>query len=346
MLIDIFARRYESKPLRDSFEQRDIRLLIQAFRILSEDMYPYYWDGKEDPIGVAFWTGLHRNLSRELGVQELSLQWYSYTTKWNGNDSVQTHKYAMVKVCENWLMQPVSGSPDVHIKERLSMIELGFRGREHEITALNATEITDGERLFASLSRSNLRLPGDPKEGALKRREMKTVAFRANVDELNARFRQARYHLNYHNGFIQLATDDLVQKEAETPFWQLVSAPLWANVDMDMKEALDLRDSDVRDPAFYAARALESTIKIISDQKKWTHGKEKGAHNYIDNIASKNNKFIMPWESNSLKEFFTHVRNPFGHGAGSSQMPSLSRQQTEWAIEFSMIWIKNRIRRF
>lgn len=205
---------------------------------------------------------------------------------------------------------------------------------------MNAAAITDGERLSASL-----RVPGDPVEGARKRRETRTAVFRANVDELNARFRQAGYPLNYHNGFIQISTDDLAQKEIGTPFWQLVSDPLWANVDVDMKEALDLRDSDGRDPAFYAARALESSIKIISDQKGWTHGGEKGAHNYIDNLASKKNALITSWESASLKEFFTHVRNPFGHGAGSSQMPSLTRSQTEWAIEFSMSWIKNLIRR-
>ena len=33
-----------------------------------------------------------------------------------------------------------------------------------------------------------------------------------------------------------------------------------------MKEALDHRDTGQRDAAFYAARALESTIKIISDK--------------------------------------------------------------------------------
>ncbi|WP_438703460.1 AbiJ-NTD4 domain-containing protein [Tabrizicola sp.] len=345
MLIDIFARRYENKPLRASFEQRDSRLLVQAFRILAEDMYPYYREGKEDPMGVAAWTALHSSLSRELGVKELSPVWFSHTTKWNGNDHVQTHKNTMVTVCENWLTKAASGSPDVHIKECLSLIELGFRRRENEIAAMNASAITDGERLLASLSRSSLRVPGDPLEGARTQRETKTAAFRANVDELNARFRQAGYPLNYHNGFIQILTDDLVQKEVETPFWRLVADAVWNNVDLDMKEALDLRDTDGRDPAFYAARALESTIKIISDQKGWTHGGEKGAHNYIENLASKKNGFITSWESTSLKEFFTHVRNPFGHGAGSSQMPSLSAPQTEWAIEFSMSWIKNLIHR-
>jgi len=345
MLIDIFARRYENKPLRGDFEQRDSRLLVQAFRILSEDMYPYYSDGKESSTGVTFWTGLHSSLSRELGVKELSPVWFSYTTKWNGNDHVQTSKRAMVTVCENWLTMAISSSPDIHIKERLSLIELGFRQKENEISAMNAAEITKDERLIEALSHSTLRVPGDPWEGARKWRETKTAAFRASVDELNARFRQSGYPLNYHNGFVQISTNDLVQKEVETPFWMLVSSPVWSNVDLDMKQALDLRDSDGRDPVFYAARALESAIKIISDQKNWTHGGEKGAHNYIDNLASKKNGFISSWESTSLKEFFTHVRNPFGHGAGSSKMPSLSRPQTEWAIEFSMSWIKNLIRR-
>lgn len=112
-----------------------------------------------------------------------------------------------------------------------------------------------------------------------------------------------------------------------------------------MKEALDLRDSDGRDPTFYAARALESTIKIVSQDKNWTRGNEKGVHNYIDNLGAKTNAFVTYWECYILKEFFTNVRNPFGHGPGSDVMPSLSQPQTEWAIEFSMIWIKNLIRR-
>lgn len=344
MLIDIFARRYEETPLRDCFEQRDSRLLVQLFRILSEDLQPYYRNGNEDAKGVEFWTKLEKDLSREFGLHELSPHWFSYTTNWSGKPQIQTNKFSIMTVCENWLKQTVQDSSDIHIKERLSLIELGFRSRENEINAMNA-ESLDSVLLRSQLPRSGLRLPGDPMEGIRAQRKARTDAFKKAVDELNSRFRQARYPLNYHNGFIQFVTDDLVQREVESPFWALISAPEWANVDLDMKEALDLRDSDGRDPAFYAARALESTIKIISDQKGWSHGKEKGAHNYIDNLASKANSFITPWERNSLKEFFTHVRNPFGHGAGSAQMPTLSRSQTEWAIEFSMSWVKNLIRR-
>ncbi len=346
MLIDIFSRRYEKWPLRDSFEERDSRLLVQAFRILADDIYPYYRNGKENPASVAFWTVVHSNLSRELGVQELSPLWFSYNQTWNGNNTVQVSKNTLVKVCETWLMKTITETPDVHIKERLSLIELGFREREKEISAMNASAVADNAQLLlSSLGRRNLPPLAQRQEAARQERATKTEIFRANVDELNARFRQAAYPLNYHNGFIQASTDNLVQDQIEAPFWQLISDPLWANVDLDMKEALDLRDSDGRDPAFYAARSLESAIKIISDKKRWTHGRENGAFSFIENLASKKNGFINSWEGNSLKEFFTHVRNPFGHGAGSSQIQSLLSHQTDWAIEFCMSWIKNLIRR-
>jgi AbiJ N-terminal domain 4 len=341
MLIDIFARRYEVSQLREALEEQDSRMLVQSFRILAEDLSPYYIDGKENPSSVSFWTTLETSLSRELGLKELSQHWASYTS----NGQLQTFKNTMLAVCEKWLTQAHVGSPDTHIKERLSLIELGFRAKETEIATMNGRDISDVEKLLASFPRTGLRVPGNPEDGARARRAIRTEAFQTAVDELNTRFRQARYPLNYHNGFIQVITDDLIQIEVETPFWSLLATPQWKNVDIDMKEALDLRDSDGRDPAFYAARALESTIKIISDNKGWTHGKEKGAHNYIDNLGSKTNAFIVHWESALIRDFFTHVRNPFGHGAGSSTMPSLTRPQTEWAIEFSMSWIKNLIRR-
>ena len=337
MLVDIFARRYEGTELRNVFEVRDSRLLNQAFRILSEDIYPYFFeDGKLNEASANFWIDLQSKLSRELGLNELFPQ----------NEGL--YKRSMYEVCEKWMSMPVAWSPDEHIKERLSLIELGFRTRENQLIARQDTPISKLEEMVVSL---NKRAPPnvDPavwaKEQAQNRRDEAVASFRSLVDELNTRFRQAKYGLNYHNGYIQVSSDDLVQIEIETPFWSLISDPIWKNVDLDMKEALDLRDSDGRDPAFYAARALESTIKIISDHRGWTHGGEKGAHSYIENLASKKNGFVNEWESTLLKEFFTHVRNPFGHGAGRGKMPSLSRTQTEWAIEFSMIWIKNLVRR-
>ncbi len=51
--------------------------------------------------------------------------------------------------------------------------------------------------------------------------------------------------------------------QIEAPFWELVSAPKWKNVDTDMKEAFDRRDNDERDPAVYAAHALESASGLF-----------------------------------------------------------------------------------
>lgn len=91
---------------------------------------------------------------------------------------------------------------------------------------------------------------------------------------------------------------------------------------------------------------LESAIKIISDHKGWTHGGESGAHSYIDNLSSKNNGyFIIDWERDALKNFFTTIRNPFSHGPGSAEMPQLSPQQTNLAIETCMSWIKSLVGR-
>lgn len=343
MLVDIFARRYETTEIRETFEQRDKRLLVQAFRIISEDIYPYYQNGKEDQKAVSFWSKLHNQLSRELGVKELSPLYSTYTTQWGGKDSIQVSKNTFAGVCENWLNQNVAGSADQHIKERLSLIELAFRMREDEISAFNKKPAAADERL--NKLAVGLGMPDDFNGMLRRQRAAEVAATHAAIEELNARFRQANYPLHYHNGYIQISSDDLIQITIESPFWQLLSNELFKNVDLDMKEALDRRDSDGRDPAFYAARALESTIKIISDKKKWTTGRERGAHNYIDNLSSNSRGYISAWENTSLKEFFTHVRNPFGHGPGSAEMPGLTRTQTEWAIEFSMSWIKNLIRR-
>ena len=45
-----------------------------------------------------------------------------------------------------------------------------------------------------------------------------------------------------------------------------------------------------------------------------THGGEKGAHNFIDNLASQKARFLALWEAETLKLFFSKIRNPMGHG--------------------------------
>lgn len=170
--------------------------------------------------------------------------------------------------------------------------------------------------------------------------------YQSQVEEINERFRRAKAPLTLHNGFIQVSTDEIIEKNVAKPFWNLVSDPLWKNVDLDMKEALDRRGSNDKDPALFAAKALESVIKIVSDQNGWSTGRENGASNYIDNLVSKKNgKYIDNWEGEILKDYFRKVRNTLGHGPGSNPMPSLSIEQTDWAIEASMSWVRTLIRR-
>jgi hypothetical protein len=296
-----------------------------------------------------FWTDLHKRLSIELGLPSLSPLAYSYNTDWMGKSQTVTGTWTMDKVCENWVLRDFDGSEaaDSFIKERLSLVEIGFRKRGEDIAAENASlpqQIAEN-RLRAARKGAGIRLPGDPAAWLITKNEQTNKIFHAAVEELNTRFTHAHCDLNYHNGFIQRSTDALSVREVEAPFWALVADPPWKNVDLDMKEALDQRDAGARDPAFYAGRALESTIKIISDSNGWTHGKEKGAHNFIDNLASHKAGFITSWEGEIIKLFFSKVRNPMGHGPGSNEMIALTEHQTNWAIEFCMTWIKSLIRR-
>jgi hypothetical protein len=191
-----------------------------------------------------------------------------------------------------------------------------------------------------------LRVPGREADGLTALNRAINAAFDEQIGELNERFRRAKAPLTYHNGFIQLAMDQQIEKHIGKPFWDLVAAPLWKNVDIDMKEALDRRDANDKDPAMFAAKALESAIKIVSDSKGWTRGTESGAAQYVDNLVSKaNGSLLAVWEGDMLKDYFKKVRNSLGHGPGSNPMPELTLPQTDWAIETAMSWVRTLVRR-
>lgn len=354
MLTDIFARRYAKRPLFERVEQPTLRLLMQGFRIIEEQLFKFYMgDGKINPTSKATWTGLHDRLSMELGLKELSARHYSYKTEWMGKTHTQTGTYEMNMVCENYLTRPFNPEwdPDVFIKNRLSFIELAFREREEQINRIN-------DQLPTALLQARIRDAADQPgrmvvpstrthvEATLGANSALNASFDASVHELNTRFQQAGVPLHYHNGFIQISADALTQAQIEQPFWALVKDTKWANVDTDMKEAIDLRDSGGRDPALYAAKALESAIKIICDERGWTTGKEKGASDFLNHLEAKaNGPFVSPWERELMQKFFSGVRNALGHGPGGEPMPALTQPQTDQAIELCMSWIKTLIAR-
>jgi len=222
----------------------------------------------------------------------------------------------------NWLTTEYSAYERVDANEfiqlRLSFIEILFAAFELDVKSASG---------------------GEP--SALASR-----AIQAAILELNHRMREAHLPLHYHNGKLQLRTEDRTQDQIHEPFWKLIGYPKWSSVDHEMKEAIDRFDNGRSESALSATKALESTIKIISHEKGWTRGNENGPANYIDNLVSRNNgRFIDPWESEQLKHLFSTVRNPHGHGSGPDPPPNLSRQQEAWVIDNAMCWIKSLVTR-
>ena len=69
MLTDIFAERYASRVLWENFTETESKLLVQCFRIVEEQLIPYWVSGKESPTAKAQWKSLHDRLSMELALQ-------------------------------------------------------------------------------------------------------------------------------------------------------------------------------------------------------------------------------------------------------------------------------------
>lgn len=354
MLTDIFAYRYADQPIWSTYTEIEQRLLNQAFGIVA-DALPYYTsEGKVNEKNKEKWKLLHDRLSRELGIDELSQKYYSYTQKNAlGQDWPVSGCFSWDHVCGQFVNAKYAGQCDADrfIKERISFVELALRLRGEEVALVNAqlgdavikAEFRDATPRTGHMG---IRLPGSAVDGVKALNATMNTVFQGHVDELNERFRRAKAPLTYHNGFIQFAMDQQIESQIAKPFWDLVADPLWKNVDIDMKEALDRRDSNDKDPAIFAAKALESAIKIVSDTKRWTRSTENGAAHYVDNLVSKaNGGYLTTWEGDMLKDYFKKVRNSLGHGPGSEPMPELSLPQTDWAIETAMSWVRTLVRR-
>lgn len=333
MLTDIFAIRYEDRPIWTSYVLKEQRLMMQAFGVVSDVMPAYsYRSTNYQPA----WEAPHNLVAREPGVKSLSNpNWTDANGDW--------HSYKIHEICENFVTAKPQPNCDIDafIKHRLSFVEVALRKRGDEF-AKELLRIKIAAAPQPLKSNFDFLVTFEPNDswGSSYRAATKSVKdWKAAVHELNERFKQAGAPVSYNDGFIQLVDDALIEAHVETPFWKLVSEARWKNVSLDMAEAIDLRDSGAKDPAYHAAKALESVIKIISDDKGWSSNSEKGAANYIDNLVSqKNGRFIEVWESEFLKDYFKKVRNPMGHGAGSSEMPVLTKEQCDWAIHNAMSW--------
>lgn len=331
--------------------QKESAFFVQAYRIVNEQIWKYYgYNKKVDESVKTVWTSIHDRLSMEIGVKELSPKYYSYQIEWLSKPYTNSGWNDMNLVVEQWLNIKLTENmdPDMFVKQRLSFVELAFRTRDEQVAQANE----EFPRLLAQaeiqdkMRRNPMTLVGKRADVVRDINEAMNGMFAANVYEVNERLKQAGMPLHYHNGFIQITQDEQLQQQVEQPFWLLVGEAPWKNVSIDMAEALDRRDTAGRDPSFYAAKALESTVKIICEVKKWTTGSEKGVSDFLNHLESKaNGAFIEDWERQSMQRFYSDVRNDLGHGPGSKDMPNFTPQQIDQTIEFCMSWIKSLIKR-
>lgn len=351
MLTDVFFRRYANRPLFESVGQKESAFFVQAYRIVDEQIWKYYgYDQKVDESIKTIWTDIHDRLAMEIGAKELSPKYFSYQTERMGKPYTNSGWNNMNHVVEQWLNLKFADGmdPDIFVKRRLSFVELAFRTREEQVVQANADfprRLAEAE-LQEKMPKRPMTIPGKRSNGVRAINKDLNSTFAANVHELNERLKQADMPLHYHNGYLQVTQDEQLQEQVEQPFWLLVKDAQWKNVSTDMAEAIDRRDTSGRDPSLYAAKALESTIKIICELKKWATGNEKGVSDFLNHLESKvNGPFIEIWERQSIQRFYSDVRNDLGHGPGAKDMPSFTPQQIDQTIEFCMSWVKSLIKR-
>jgi hypothetical protein len=330
MIEDLFFKRYSNIEVFGSHEvSAQMQLILsQSIKIFVEDV------ATPLKLDEEFYIRVHRKLTRECVVEPLPA---------GPSACLRVQSFLYSSADERAIAY---GRVDSYMKIRISLVELLFRNammvlenyrRMYEIRQAAREQV----RSRLGLEKQDLEELMD--KSALDARER---ALAEGIAELNARFRISDIPLHYNNGFIQVASDEKIEKHVVEPFWSITSGQKWVNVDHDMKEAIDRMNNGKPDAVLYAMMALESTIKIISDCNGWTRGKENGAHAFIGNLGSEaNGRFVAVWEADALKALFSKLRNPHGHGPGSEPQPSLNSQQTEWAIETCMSWIKSLIRR-
>lgn len=319
MITDVLFKRYPERWIYQDRVPQNLALLVrQAALVLHDDV------AAKLPNRARLFEVPERRLARELGIIALGR---TPTSEQN---------------CLDFLGQPYDlwndshGEPDTFLKLRLSLIELLFREAEAILRSLAPRQdITSWWSLVSKRS--------SPPRIAIEDALAATVQA---VEELNSRFQEAGVPFEYHAGIIQRVDDRMTNEQIDQPFWALVSDPKYSNVDTDIKEAIDRRDAGKADAAFYAMKALESAIRILSDELGRTRSTERGAADFIDNlVASKPTRFIEVWEAEALKSLFRELRNPLGHGAGANTPLALSTHHSTWAIESSMSWIKSLVRR-
>jgi hypothetical protein len=320
-LTDVFFRRYTKDLVKGG---RRLPPGYQSFfsqvaHIIVHDVQP-----RVQSPGL-FLRVVHDKLAREMSIPRLA----------RGESEVEVVLRFLTE-SSDWEREM---SPDIYVKTRLSLLEILLAELEKLFP-----QPEPGRSDLTPVPTVEYTMPAGARRAFVWSDSVQPL--RDAIREVNERFRLNGLGFHYHSGVIQESGDHLTTTAIEDPFWSLLSGVKWNSVNHDMKEALDHRDSGRGDASFHALKALESAIKILSDDRRLTTGRERGAVNYIENLASSRaNGFLAPWEAEHLKLLFSSVRNPQGHGAGAAQPLALRPEQTDFLVESSMSWIKSLVTR-
>ena len=342
MITDIFLRRYPEYEVafQNSF-------FVQLFNIYDDHHigihgtlldkiqdYPYSSYADEH---IRIIAQSQKKLCNELGCPDLNKPEYKQPD-WG---------YPDYRIFKNYVFDE-----SINPLEKISFFEILFRDTEKHILSeieFIETNIPTYEARSAQIKAKGANYHDDGEEKlkkALPQLERKKLALGNMRTGIEQRLKLHKTELAYHNGHFQKSADPAIELTIAVPSWSLMSDPKYKNVETDMLEALDRYDSGDRDPAFYAAKALESMIKIICEEKGYTIGNEKGAADYLSHLnSSKNGTIIINDEKEELLSMF-RIRNTHGgHGAGSKPMPTLTNTQALRYIHSAMVWISNLAKR-
>jgi hypothetical protein len=157
------------------------------------------------------------------------------------------------------------------------------------------------------------------------------------IEALNKPLKRAGLAIVFKDREFCLVDDDLLTEEVDKPLWDALSKPGLEVAHEFMKRALVERDTGGLDPALQAAKALESVLGQIADDRGIETRKNAGAAHLLDKICQAG--LIEAWEREIFKSFFRDVRNPLSHGVTAGPIPVLTEAQTEWSIRFCMTTI-------
>lgn len=319
LITDAFFRRYPARLVWTDEPSRNYQsFLEQSAQIIFVDLSPKL------NLTIEFFRDCHDALCREIGIGSLNLE-RNYDAKCG---EFLNQKYD--------LWNNAHGTPDQFLKYRLSLIEI----------ILQRADRFALEMLSSVLIKPKRNWLGVPAYFLESSEFTNRLLIENAIIELNKRFKQTGLPFHFHNGMIQSNDDQLLQDLIATPCWEILNNPIFRHADLELKTALDRADNGYSDAAFYAAKSLESVIKIICSQKEWNVKEGGGVSLYIDQLQSKNNgDYITGWEADNLKWFFSNIRNPQAHGTGTKEPLQLTAVQQKWAIDFCMSWIKSLVSR-